>query len=57
MGLYQRESLGGPTIGYGIQGWRLQPEIVQHAQNEHCDGRIVNDLHDENEDCGALAGK
>jgi hypothetical protein len=45
MGLHQREGLGGPTIGHGIQRWRLHPEIVERAQHEHCHDRIVNDLH------------
>jgi len=55
MGLHQREGFGGPTIGHGIQRRRLHPEIVERAQHEHCHHRIVNDLHNQNEDCGTLA--
>ena len=56
MVLHQRKSLGSPTIDYGVQRRRLHPEIVEHAQHEHSHDRIVNNLHDKNEDCGVLAG-
>jgi hypothetical protein len=54
MGLHQREGFGGPTINYGIRRRRLHPEIVEHAQHEHCHDRIVNDLHNQGE-CAELA--
>src|SRR5688572_30207164 len=45
MGLHHRKGLSGPTIHHRLQRRRLHPEIVDRAQEEHCHGRIVDDLH------------
>ena len=57
MVLDQCESLSGTTVGYRIDRRGFQPEVIactQHEDDHHC---IVNDLHNENENCGALAEK
>jgi hypothetical protein len=53
MGLHHRKSFGGPAIEHRTSHRRLHPEVVEHSQHEHCHGRIVDDLHDLGEECGA----
>jgi hypothetical protein len=55
--LDQCESLSGPTVGYGIERRGSQPEVIACTQHEHSHHDIVNNLHNENENCGALAKK
>ena len=57
MVVYQCESLSGPTVGYRIERRRSQPEVIACTQHKHSHHDIVNDLHNENENCGALAEK
>jgi hypothetical protein len=57
MVLDQPESLSGPTVGYGIERRGSHPEVIACTQYEHGHHGIVNDLHNENENCGALAEK
>jgi hypothetical protein len=45
MGLHHRQCFRSPMISHGIQRRWLHPEIIEHAQHEHCYDRIVNDLH------------
>jgi len=57
MVLDQYERLSGPTVGYRIDRRRSQPEVIARTHHEHDHHGIVNDLHNENENCGALAEK
>lgn len=57
MVLDQYESLSGPTVGYRIDRRGSQPEVIARTHHEHDHHGIVNDLHNENENCGALAEK
>jgi hypothetical protein len=57
MVLDQCESLCGPTVRYGIERRGSHPEVIARTQHEHGHHGIVNDLHNENENCGALAEK
>ncbi len=55
--LDQCESLSGPTVGYGSERRGSHPEVIARTQHEHGYHNIVNDLHNESENCGALAQK
>jgi hypothetical protein len=55
--LDQCESLSGPTVGYGSERRGSHPEVIARTQHEHDHHDIVNNLHNENENCSALAKK
>jgi len=57
MVLDQCESLCGPTVRYGIERGEAHREVIARTQHEHDHHDIVNNLHNENENCGALAKK
>ena len=57
MVLDQYESLSGPTVCYRIERRGSHPKVIARTQHEHGHHNIVNDLHNENENCGALAEK